>query len=111
MTTFQDQRTDATQTVYIISIDIKDGVYDIIHGFSNREAAETYMAWQQEHSGDHCYVTEVQIVDGWAPDDAKPLVRNRFLSDHEAWMEADSHRHVHWDDDANDWRRCEARHQ
>lgn len=101
-------------TVYIVSIDIKDGVYDIIHGFSNREAAETYMAWQEARGGGHCYVTEVAIEDGWIPDSTQSAIRprhERFLSSHDMWFAGDSHRHVHWDDTANDWRRCEARHQ
>jgi hypothetical protein len=62
-----------SKTVYIVSIDIKDGWYDIIHGFTNREAADAYVEWQKGHSGDHCYVTEVELLDSWVPPEPSEL--------------------------------------
>lgn len=50
-------------TVYIVSIDIKDGWYDIIHVFATRALADEYVKRQNTHSGDHCYVTEMPVED------------------------------------------------
>jgi hypothetical protein len=99
--------------VYVVSIGIKDGWYDIIHAFSNREAAETYTAWQREITGDSCYITPMPVEDGWTPDHQPPPQRvdtASLFTSHESWLDEDGHRHLHWDDEADNWRRCEARH-
>jgi hypothetical protein len=48
---------------FVVSIDIKDGVYDIIHAYTTRELAEAYVVWQEQHSGDHCWIAEVDVED------------------------------------------------
>lgn len=53
--------------VYVVSIDIKDGWYDIIHAFHDETDAQAYVLWQDEHGGDHCYYTEVEVADAWVP--------------------------------------------
>jgi hypothetical protein len=53
--------------VYVINIDIKDGYYDVIHAFTNKPAAEAYLAWEAEHVGDHAYLVEVPLEDEWRP--------------------------------------------
>jgi hypothetical protein len=52
---------------YVVSIDIKDGVYDVIHAFGSRAVAQQYVDWQQQHSGDHCYISELPILLEWQP--------------------------------------------
>lgn len=58
--------------VYVVCIDIKDGWFDIIHAYDNREAAEAYVAWQRQHIGDSIYVSPVPILSQWEPNPAHP---------------------------------------
>jgi hypothetical protein len=51
--------------VYVVSIDIKDGVYDAIHVFHTQEVAERYVEWQKNRNGEHCYITELPIEMEW----------------------------------------------
>ena len=56
-----------SQLVYVCSIDIKDGWYDVIHVYTTRATAEAYKAWQAEHNGDNVLIAEVPLSEGWAP--------------------------------------------
>jgi hypothetical protein len=53
--------------VYVISIDIKDGWYDVIHAFTNQAAAEAYLAWEADHVGDAAHMVQVPLSDRWEP--------------------------------------------
>lgn len=52
---------------YVVSIDIKDGYYDVIHAFSSEAAAKKYLAWEADHVGDHAFMSVVPLEDDWDP--------------------------------------------
>lgn len=53
--------------VFVVLIDMKDGWMDSIHAFASREAAEKYVAWVDEHSGDATQINEHEVDDRWIP--------------------------------------------
>ena len=62
--------------VYVVCIDIKDGWFDIIHAYDNKDAAEAYVAWEREHLGDAIYVSPVPLDSVWeSPSGHSPPTR------------------------------------
>lgn len=60
------------RSIYVVCIDIKDGWFDIIHAYDNREAAEAYVAWERQYVGDAVYVSPVPIDSEWEPPQDRP---------------------------------------
>lgn len=67
--------------VYVVCVDIKDGWFDIIHSYDNREAAEAYVAWERQYVGDAIYVSPVPVDSEWTPmpDSPQPVRAIRLV--------------------------------
>lgn len=58
--------------VYVVCADIKDGWFDVITAYTNRAAAEAYIAWHREHSGDAMFLCVVPLEETWVAPPGMP---------------------------------------
>lgn len=62
-----------TTRVWVVLIDLGNGVKEPVHSFDNPEAAEAYRGWAEERNGETCYVAELPVESTWGTEAFKEI--------------------------------------